>query len=59
MEKQSDCSMIAILLAVVVAAFILFLSLVMGPLHPPSYPVLLIFPVVLVAAFIFLHQASK
>jgi hypothetical protein len=50
---------ISMVLFLVVVACIFILPLVMGPLHPPSFPVLLIIPVVLVAVFIFLHQASK
>ncbi|GMY30298.1 hypothetical protein FCV25MIE_25540 [Fagus crenata] len=49
----------SIVMFMVVAAVLLFLPLIMGPLQPPSPSVLLIFPVVLVAIFIFLHQASK
>ncbi|XP_023873929.1 uncharacterized protein LOC111986520 [Quercus suber] len=49
----------SIVAMLVVAAVIFFFPLVMGPLHPPSASVLLIIPVVLVAVFIFLRQASK
>ncbi|XP_050290381.1 uncharacterized protein LOC126728630 [Quercus robur] len=49
----------SIVAMLVVAAVVFFFPLVMGPLHPPSASVLLIFPVVLVAVFIFLRQASK
>ncbi|XP_040363222.1 uncharacterized protein LOC112201349 [Rosa chinensis] len=59
MDQLNDCSMVAILLCLVVAASVLFLPLIMGPLHPPSYPILLVIPIVLVLAIIFLHQASK
>ena len=49
----------SIVMMMVVVAVLFFLPLVMGPLQPPSASVLLIFLLVLVAIFIFLHQASK
>ncbi|KAL7592450.1 hypothetical protein Lser_V15G31942 [Lactuca serriola] len=42
-----------------VVGCLLFLPLVMGPVAPPSFPVLLIIPVVLAAVLIFLIHASK
>ncbi|GLT80236.1 hypothetical protein SLA2020_516880 [Shorea laevis] len=43
----------------VVAAVLFFAPLGMGPVQPPSGLILLIFPVVLIAIFIFLSYASK
>ncbi|XP_020417178.1 uncharacterized protein LOC109948489 [Prunus persica] len=48
-----------VLLFLVVVAIIFFLPLAMGPVHPPSFPVLLIFPVVLGAIWAFLNHATK
>ncbi|XP_010551684.1 PREDICTED: uncharacterized protein LOC104822239 [Tarenaya hassleriana] len=42
-----------------VAAVLLVGPLVMGPLTPPSPPLLLFFPVVLLFVFLYLHFASK
>ncbi|KAI3495125.1 hypothetical protein L1887_37302 [Cichorium endivia] len=42
-----------------VVGCMLFLPLVMGPVAPPSIPVLLLIPVMLAAILIFLIHASK
>ncbi|KAJ8760191.1 hypothetical protein K2173_011047 [Erythroxylum novogranatense] len=43
----------------VVVAIIFLVPLGMGPLHPPSALLLLLFPVILVAVLYILHSASK
>ncbi|XP_016648518.1 PREDICTED: uncharacterized protein LOC103324400 [Prunus mume] len=48
-----------VLLFLVVVAIIFFLPLAMGPVHPPSFPMLLVFPVVLGAIWAFLNHATK
>ncbi|XP_034212555.1 uncharacterized protein LOC117625083 [Prunus dulcis] len=57
--RKMDQGTATVLLFLVVVAIIFFLPLAMGPVHPPSFPVLLIFPVVLGAIWAFLNHATK
>ncbi|VVB01188.1 unnamed protein product [Arabis nemorensis] len=49
----------SILAVVIVAIVILFVPLMMGPVAPPSPPLILVFPVILLCVFLYLHFTSK
>jgi hypothetical protein len=57
MEKYG-CRAGSLVMIILVAALLLSLPLLMGPLQPPPASILLIFAVLFVAILIFLHQAS-
>ncbi|KFK23550.1 hypothetical protein AALP_AAs53505U000100 [Arabis alpina] len=49
----------SILAVVIVAMMLLFLPLMMGPVGPPSIPLIMVFPIILLCVFLFLHFTSK
>ncbi|XP_010450060.1 PREDICTED: uncharacterized protein LOC104732219 [Camelina sativa] len=59
MANEFGFGMGSVLAVVVVALILLFIPLIMGPVAPPSPPLLLVFPVVLLFVFLYLHFASK
>ena len=49
----------SILAIVVVAMMLLFVPLMIGPVAPPTPPLILVFPIVLLFVFLYLHFTSK
>ncbi|XP_021902300.1 uncharacterized protein LOC110817891 [Carica papaya] len=56
---EYGCGFGSIMLMLIVVVLVFFAPLGMGPLQPPSYSLLIVFPVILVAILIFLSYASK
>ncbi|XP_023635641.1 uncharacterized protein LOC111829761 [Capsella rubella] len=59
MANEFGFGMGSVLAVVVVALILLFGPLMMGPVAPPSLPLILVFPVVLLFVFLYLHFSSK
>ncbi|AEE83417.1 unnamed protein product [Arabidopsis thaliana] len=59
MANEYGFGMGSVLAIVVVALMLLFVPLMMGPVTAPSLPMILMFPVVLLFVFLYLHFTSK
>lgn len=61
MANSNECGIGpgSVLAIVVVAMMLLFVPLMMGPVAPPTPPLILLFPVVLLFVFLCLHFTSK
>ncbi|XP_018450202.2 uncharacterized protein LOC108821707 [Raphanus sativus] len=61
MANSNECGIGpgSVLAIVVVAMMLLFVPLMMGPVAPPTPPLILLFPTVLLFVFLYLHFSSK
>ncbi|CAN6837970.1 unnamed protein product [Brassica oleracea] len=59
MANEYGIGMGSIMAIVVVAMILLFVPLMMGPVAPPSPPLILVFPLVLLFVFLYLHFTCK
>lgn len=61
MANSNECGIGpgSVLAIVVVAMMLLFVPLMMGPVAPPTPPLILLFPIVLLFVFLYLHFTSK
>ncbi|WZY88199.1 hypothetical protein YC2023_044934 [Brassica napus] len=59
MANEYGIGMGSIMAIVVVAIILLFVPLMMGPVAPPSPPLILVFPLVLLFVFLYLHFTCK
>ncbi|CAN8232182.1 unnamed protein product [Cochlearia groenlandica] len=59
MENEFGFGMGSVMAIVVLAMMLLFVPLMMGPILPPSPPLILVFPIVLLFVFLFLRFTSK
>ncbi|XP_010431099.1 PREDICTED: uncharacterized protein LOC104715389 [Camelina sativa] len=55
MANEFGFGMGSVLAVVVFTLILLFVPLMMGPVAPPSPPLILVFPVVLLFVFLYLH----
>ncbi|KAL0725747.1 hypothetical protein Bca4012_040346 [Brassica carinata] len=59
MANEYGIGMGSVMAIVVVAIILLFVPLMMGPVAPPSPPLILVFPLVLLFVFLYLHFTCK
>ena len=59
MANEYGIGMGSIMAIVVFAMILLFVPLMMGPVAPPSPPLILVFPLVLLCVFLYLHFTCK